>query len=204
MAKRIVEKYQSRRNSAVLVQTDTGRAVVKTFIEEEAFQRELQIYRLLRDKDLPCARVIEAGDRILMLSELPGKNLVDCLAQQEETGIPVWEIWEKLAAWLAAFYRHTGFVMTDVNLRNFLYDEKENMLYGLDFEECSTGNVITSAAGVAAFVRTYKPENTLLKGKISQYILERFAQNCGLEVDELFLESKRQETKILQRRNNRI
>ena len=146
----ILEKYKSRRNSTVLVQTDTGRAVVKTFSEEEAFQRELQIYRLLEDKDLPCAKVIQAENRTLILSELPGKNLVDCLMQQEETGTPVWEVWEKLVAWLTAFFRHTGFVMTDVNLRNFVYDEKENVLYGLDFEQCSTGG---RCCGVCSYIQ---------------------------------------------------
>lgn len=204
MAEQILGKYKSRRNSASLVQTDAGRVVIKTFAEEASFQKELQIYRLLQNKDLPCAKVISADNKTLVLSELPGQNLVECLEQQERTGRPLWEAWEKLVAWLTAFQRHTGFTMTDVNLRNFLYDEKTKMLYGLDFEECSVCSMIVPAASVAAYIRTYSPENTPLKQEISQYVLKLFAKNCEMEVESLFLETARQEEKILTRRKNRI
>lgn len=203
MAEQALGKYKSRRNSARLVQTDAGRFVVKTFSEKGSFQKELQIYRLLQGKDVPCAKVIRADNKTLVLSELPGQNLVECLQQQEQTGMPVWEVWEKLVAWLTAFQRHTGFVMTDVNLRNFLYDEKTKILCGLDFEECGVGSMVIPAARVAAFIRTYKPENTALKQEISQYVLNLFAQSCSLEFDVLFRESRRQEVKILERRKNR-
>ena len=202
MAERILENFKSRRNHACLVQGPAGRKVVKTFCEEAFFQRELQIYRLLQNKGIPCAEVIAIEGNSLVLSELPGQNLVDWLDRQEQTGRPIWEIWDKLVAWLCTFWHWTGLVMTDVNLRNFLYDETTKTLYGLDFEECREGNIEISAARVAAFVRTYKPENTSLKQEISRYILVLFAQNCGLEVEALFLESKRQETHILQRRKN--
>lgn len=204
MAEKMLGKYKSRRNSARLVQTDAGRFVIKTFAQEESFQRERQIYKMLQDKDLPCAEVIGADDKKLVLTELPGRNLVECLQQQEETGVPAWEVWEKLVAWLVAFHRHTGFVMTDVNLRNFLFDDKTKMLYGLDFEECGTCNMMLPAARVAAFIRTYKPENTVLKQEISQYVLELFARSCEMEAESLFLESARQEAEILARRKNRI
>ncbi len=151
-----------------------------------------------------CAKVIRADNKTLVLSELPGQTLVDCLEEQEQTGGPVWDVWEKLVTWLTAFRQHTGFVMTDVNLRNFLYDEKSKMLYGLDFEECSTGSMCISAASAAAFIRTYRPENTPLKREISEYILQMFAQNCEMELDHLVLETVRQEAKILARRKNKI
>lgn len=204
MAEQILGKYKSRRNSASLVQTDAGRVVIKTFAEEASFQKELQIYRLLQNKDLPCAKVISADNKTLVLSELPGHSLVECLEQQERTGQPLWEAWEKLVAWLTAFQRHTGFTMTDVNLRNFLYDEKTKMLYGLDFEECDVCSMLIPAASVAAYIRTYRPENTPLKQEISQYVLKLFAKNCEMEVESLFLETARQEEKILTRRKNRI
>lgn len=203
MAEQILEQYFSRRNSAALVQTNAGRFVVKTFSEESSFQKELQIYSLLQDTDLPCAKVIHADNQTLALTQLPGQNLVACLQQQELTGIPQWEVWEKLVVWLTAFQQRTGFVMTDVNLRNFLYDEKAKTLYGLDFEECSIGSMLIPAARVAAYIRTYAPENTSLKQEISQYVLNLFAHSCGLELAALAQESRQQEAKILQRRKNR-
>ena len=203
MAEQTLAQYFSRRNSAALVQTAEGQFVVKTFGEESAFQKERAIYSLLQNTQLPCARVIRAEEKTLTLTRLPGQNLVDCLQQQEQTGFPQWDVWEKLVAWLAAFQKHTGFVMTDVNLRNFLYDERTKILYGLDFEECERGGMLIPAAAVAAYIRVYKPENTPIKQKISQYVLKRFADSCALEPEALAQESERQEAKLLERRKNR-
>lgn len=197
----MLQNYKSRRNSARLVEREGVRFVVKTFREEETFQRELQIYESLRETQLPCARVLGIADKTLMLSELPGKTLVDCLEQQEETGQPQWDVWEKLVVWLVNLQRITGFVMTDVNLRNFLYDEETKTLYGLDFEECNRGSTAISAATAAAFIRTYKPAYTPLKLEISQYIIKMFAYILELEVDTLLLETERQEEIIKKRRN---
>ncbi len=204
MEKQVLEKYKSRRNNVRLMETDAGRFVLKTFTEEESYQKELHIYSLLQDTDVTCARVIRVDNKALLLSELPGQTLVDCLEEQEQAGFPVWDVWEKLVRWLVAFQRQTGFVMTDVNLRNFLYDEKSKTLYGLDFEECSAGSMLVSAASVAAFIRTYQPENTPLKREIAEYVLQMFAQNCEMEVESLALETARQEAKILARRKNKI
>ena len=200
MTEQTLTEYKSRRNRARLVQRDDGRFVIKAFVTEEDFQRELHIYRALQDTDLPCAKVMEAGSKKLVLSQLPGKTLVECLEQQEETGKPLWTVWEKLVVWLVAFHRHTGLIMTDVNLRNFLYDEETNTLYGLDFEECREGSMVIPGASAAAFIRTYNPENTALKREISNYVLRLYAQHCKMEVEVLILESARQEEKILARR----
>lgn len=203
MAQQVLQEYKSRRNRACLVQTEDGRLVVKTFREEAAFQKELQIYRLLNGQ-LPCAKVICEGDQTLTLTRLPGQTLVECLQQQEQAGLPVWEVWEKLVAWLVAFRACTGHVMTDVNLRNFLYDGQTNTLYGLDFEECSTGDLESCAATLAAHIRLYAPENTLFKQEIARYVLQLFACSCRLDADRLLQKSKEQEAYLLNRRNNRI
>lgn len=202
MAEQMLATYKSRRNRARLIQTDTGRFVVKTFSDNGSFQKEAHIYRLLQGKDVPCAKVVSAQGNTLVLSELPGQNLVDCLEQQEQLGLPIWDVWDKLVAWLSAFQQMTGLVMTDVNLRNFLYDEATNTLYGLDFEECEVCSMLIPAARVAAYIRTYKPEHTQLKQEISQHILNLFARTCGLDAELLFRESGRQETKLLDRRNH--
>ena len=204
MAEQVLAQYKSRRNSASLVQTEAGPVVIKTFAQEEDFQKELQIYRLLQDKDLPCTKVLRAEGKTLVLSQLPGRDLVECLQQQEQMGQPVWEVWDKLVAWLMAFTHHTGLVMTDVNLRNFLYDENTKILYGLDFEQCGPWDMMIPAARVGAYIRTYGPQHTPIKQEISQYVLDLFARNFGWEVDRLFLASKEQETMLLQRRKNRI
>lgn len=203
MAEQILNTYRSRRNHAALIRTDGGRVVKKTFADEAAFQNELHIYKLLQDTPLPCARLMGTERNSLLLSELPGQTLVDWLERQEQADLPLWPMWEQLVDWLSAFHRYTGLVMTDVNLRNFLYDETTNTLYGLDFEECRPGSIVVPAASAAAYIRTYRPEHTPLKLELSQYVLTRFAQNNALEVDTLILESAQQEAVLLARRKTK-
>lgn len=115
---------------------------------------------------------------------------MDCLEEQENTGYVNWDIWKKLVEWLAVLQKQTGFGMTDVNLRNFLYDQESKILYGVDFEECVKTDIITPAASLAAFIRNYFPENTPLKQEISTFILNRFAYIYDLEIDILLCESQ--------------
>lgn len=204
MEKQLMQSFQSRRNRVQLMQTEAGPVVIKRFREEASYRRELEIYKTLGNTSVACPKLLAAEEKQLVLSLLPGKTLVDCLQQQEETGKPAWEVWQQLTDWLISFWQHTGFIMTDVNLRNFLYDEKTAVLYGLDFEQSAQGTMALCAAALAAFVRTYRPENTPLKLEISQYILELFAKKLDTQVSELAALSAQQETHILQRRKNRI
>ena len=204
MTENTVQCYPSHRNDARLMQAETGLFVVKTFCEEDAFRRELHIYSLLQGKELPCAKVLSAQGKTLTLTQLPGQTLLEHLERQEATELPQWEVWDKLVAWLTAFYQLTGMVMTDVNLRNFLYDPATCTLYGVDFEESGEGSLAVCAGRVAAFIRTYKPENTRLKQEISQYVLDLFAKNCEMGVESLHRETERQEANIIARRKNRI
>jgi len=198
----MTESFKSLRNCVELHREQGNAFVIKTFREAASFQKERQVYGLLQGK-LPCARVLWAEGNALALSQLPGKNLVECLEEQERTGLPQWDMWEKLVVWLTEFQKLTGYIMTDVNLRNFLYDEKTQTLYGVDFEECRAGSMAACAGGVAAFVRLYRPENTPLKQEISQFMLRLFARYLEMEVDVLFLESARREAMLLQRRNRK-
>lgn len=196
------KQFHSRRNRVFLDQTEQGRCVIKKFSEEASFQTELQVYRALHGSTVPCARVLKQQPGILVLSCLPGENLVQWLEQQEQTGVADWDIWEKLVCWLIAFWRHTGFVMTDVNLRNFLYDGQTKTLYGLDFEQCAQGSIDVCAATLAAFICSYRPEQTPLKQQIARYVLERFSALCQLDMSALQQETKKQAQIISQRRNN--
>ena len=196
------KQLQSRRNRVFSDQTEQGRCVIKKFSEEASFQTELQVYKALHGSTVPCARVLDQQPGILVLSCLPGENLVQWLEQQEQTGAVNWGIWEKLVSWLIGFWKQTGFVMADVNLRNFLYDGEEKVLYGLDFEQCAQGSIAVCAAALAAFICSYRPEHTPLKQKIAQFVLERFSELCDLELPQLQQETEKQAQLIFQRRNN--
>lgn len=196
-------RYQSRHNDVHLVRTENGIFVLKQYRQEESWQKELQIYRKLLGSGLPHGEVLRAEPLQISLSHLPGENLVEVLERQETTGVVDWAVWDKLADWLMEFYRLTGLVMQDVNLRNFLYDDNTKTLYGLDFEECGKGDPLSMAALLAAFIRTYAPENTPLKQEFSDYVLRSFSRKLGISFRALTLETKKQEAFLRRRRNCR-
>lgn len=200
MPNQVLLTYKSRRNRACLVQTEAGRYVSKDFSYRERYLKEFRVYRLLQDAELPCAQVVLACNNRLLLTELPGKNLVECLERQEAEQIIKWDIWTALVDWIIGFHHITGMIMQDINLRNFLYDEKTKTLYGLDFEDCAEGELFGDAAKLAAHIRIYSPENTPIKQAIANYVLEMFSEKCNYHMDMLHRESKIQEVLLLERR----
>lgn len=203
MIKKMLHQYQSRRNCACLLETDIGVIIQKQYHQESAYRRELLVYEKLRTSDLPHARILQSGDMTICLANLPGKTLLEVLESQEAFGHVEKTVWQKLADWMVEFSRVTGFVMTDVNLRNFLWEEESETVYGLDFEECAEGELITSAARLAAYIRTYTPEQTPVKQKIAKIVLEEFSRRLGADLQMLFLETEKQEACLKLRRMGR-
>lgn len=195
--------FKSRRNQAELVRTPTGLAVRKRFYQEDSYRRELAIYQTLENTGLPAAGVISAFSQTLLLTYLPGDTMLEVLEQQETRNAVDPEPWEALVTWLMDFYEATGCVMGDPNLRNFLYDPKTGTVAGVDFEECLPGEPSRVAASLAAFIRTYNPENTPVKKQISMLVLQRFSVRLNMDIQALFHKSKQMEVLLLQRRKNR-
>lgn len=200
---RVVRSFQSRRNDVRLLETNTGIVVQKHYLQHRECYREQKVYRKLLRSDVPHAYVIGCGERWLRMTFLPGKNLVDILNEQEETGQIQWNIWEKLVQWLMMFHRATSLVMNDVNLRNFIYDPVTGTLYGVDFEECGEGSMTRMAALLAAFIRNYAPENTPVKRKIAEYVLREFSCCLSVPLQELLKETEKQGAFLQERRSKK-
>lgn len=197
---RELRRFQSRRNAVKLVQTEQGYAVLKAYGDAGARAHEQWVYRLLQGSALPHARISGVLPDQLLLTVLPGRVLTELLEEQELTGAVDWRIWNELVRWLIGFHHSTGLVMTDVNLRNFLYDPETQTLYGLDFEECAEGTLLRTAGLLAAYIRNYAPEHTPLKEKIAEYVLREFSRCLEIPVEELLAEAQKQEIFLQNRR----
>lgn len=197
-------RYKSRRNCVQRVQSERGFIVQKLYRDEDSCDNELRIYRMLQGSELPHADIIRAEPLQLSMTWLPGKNLVEILEEQEDSGEVNWSVWEKLVGWLIDFYQLTGLVMTDVNLRNFLWDGETGTVFGVDFEECAEGGLITTAASLVAYIQTYAPEKTPLKQEISDYILQIFSWQLWIPFRALIQETQKQEVLLRMRRKKRI
>ena len=203
LQEQMISKFQSRRNNVQLIKTNAGKVVQKSYSQKEDCSRELKIYKMLRGTSVPHAHVTDCDSMWIEMTYLPGENLVDILDGQEQSGIIRWTIWEKLVKWLLCFHETTGHVMTDVNLRNFLYDPGSDVLYGVDFEACEEGSMTRTAALLAAYIRHYAPENTRIKQEIAEYVLKEFSRCLSIPMQELLMETEKQEAFLRERRKKK-
>lgn len=168
--------------------------VEKQFRDAVSTEKEIEVYLLLAGTPLPHAQVLEAGSQWLRLSFLPGVTFTKLLEEQEQADAFDFAPWKRLADWVMAFTRLTGLIIADCNLRNFIYDEKTQTAYGLDFEECCVGNEQEMAAQLCAFVLLYAPENTPMKRALAQMLQTYFAQELqcnAARLAEMIAENQR-------------
>lgn len=203
MDPKVLHTYKSRRNCVQKIETENGIRVQKRYPLKESCIHERMIYRLLHNTTLPHPEVAEVLADGMTLIPLPGITLVEELEEQERSGIISWHVWKKLTEWVIQFNEITGFVVTDPNLRNFIYDAENGMLYGLDFEECAEGNMVEMIGRLAAFVLLYDPTYTPTKQAIADYILREVADRLDVELEPLFQETKKQEAILQIRRMGR-
>lgn len=200
---KILQQFKSRRNRVSLLQTKRGPVVQKTYLITDCCLRELQVYEKLRDSDLPHVALLDKGESWIWLQPVQGYDLVSILEEQETSGQICWDPWRQLVFWLVRFEKITGLVMADLNLRNFLYASEDKTLYGLDFEECTEGSLVQTAALLTAYILHYAPEETPVKRKIAEYVLHQFSEHLHADMRELLLETKKQEAFLLSRRKSR-
>lgn len=196
-------RFKSRRNTVMLTETNEGTVVRKDYREEETYLRELMVYERLHGSSLPHAQILRSSPLEISMTYLPGSILLEILETQEKKALICCKAWDKLVQWLVDFHNETGLTMTDVNLRNFVYDEPEQTLYGVDFEECAEGDLAVTAARTAAYIQNYAPEKTPIKMETAEYVLQRFSKLLNMDITELRAEAEKQEMILLMRRRNR-
>ncbi|MDO4566376.1 MAG: hypothetical protein Q4B42_03495 [Oscillospiraceae bacterium] len=174
-----LRSFKSRKNRASLYRSESGLLVKKSFTSRAAFEREREVYLLLRETSLAAPRLLGVGENVLWLSYIEGATLLEALEEQESRGEADFEIWCALARWLKNFFTATRMIMLDVNLNNFIYNPQSGILYGLDFEECAQGDLIECAAALTAFVKLYNPELSRVKMQAAAFLRESFLANDG-------------------------
>lgn len=155
----------------------TGERVEKTFARPADAGREAAVYRLLEGSELPHARVVNEAGNALVLSRLPGITYLELLERQELEQTAELAPWTALAAWTAEFYRVTGLVPGDVNLRNFLYDPDTKTAAGVDFEACRPGDPSEMWARLCAYVLLYDPAQTPWKRRVAEHLRAQAASS---------------------------
>lgn len=196
------ERLPSKKNNVVRY----GDNVSKSFTDRSRFQMEKKIGDLLVDSDLltPARQAVDEPGLTIRYEYVRGIPVVDLIEAIQLNQAE--EIISKICAWMINFYaltlRKTGsqYILGDIHLRNFLYEEISQQIYGLDFEECRCGRIESDAARLYVFILHYDPAFTLRKKRLAASIRDTLL--TSLELDETFFhyEVERETNELLIRR----
>lgn len=149
-------------------------SVKKYFHSKIACQKEKELLSLLAGKGL-CPDIISADTDHIEMSFINGITLADALDKCDN--IPY--IFEKLVLWIMEFNTITeNIVLDDINLKNFIWCETDDKIYGIDFERWHRGDNTRNFAAIAAMVMSAKAEN---KSSLYNHIVEYTLSVCNID-----------------------
>lgn len=153
--------FYSKRNQ-IYPRVDNSEAVVeKHFHSLCDWEKEVAAYELLEGK-LPVPPVMKCRPCYLEMRYCAFPTILRVLEGQEREGFHV-APWHRLARWLSDCYSITGMLPSDPNLRNFLWDQTHQTIYGLDFESFDSVTPEECGAALIAYLLSYDPANTEVK-----------------------------------------
>jgi len=190
----IIKRFFSRRNKVTLCEKNGVCCVRKIYEDSESAQRERNCYTLLLSKNISVPTPLFEGPKELHLTYIRGMTALELLEKQEEECFPCIEPWHMLTVWCCDFYRESGLVLGDPNLRNFIMESDSGRWFGVDFECCKIGDYGQDFARLLAFILCYSPENTPLKQRISDEMKNIFSKEMSF--DRKQLEKLRETAKI--------
>lgn len=169
-------------------------SVKKYFHSKIASQKEKELLFLMAGKGL-CPDIISADTDHIEMSFINGITLTDALEKCDN--IPY--IFEKLVHWIIMFNEIIeNIVLDDINLKNFIWSETDDKIYGIDFECWHKGDNSINLARAAAMIKSAKTEN---KASLYNHIVEYILSVCNIDRD-LFADKINTETKKINLRRN--
>lgn len=187
-----------------------GDIVSKTFSDRSRFQMEKEIGDLLGDSGLhtPARLLVDEPGLTIKYRHIKGTPAVDLIEDTEFSQARI--IFSEICTWLAEFYtlirreKESQWILGDVHLRNFLYEEASGQIYGFDFEECRRGRIESDAARLYVFILHYDPAFTRRKRMLAALVRENLTASLGL--DENFFQAavERETRELLVRRAGKL
>ena len=173
------EKLPSKKNLVYKVERDffekKGFVVVKEFSDSGRFFTELKIKQLLDGSDINTPRLLGAE---LPVENNPGKLTYEFIPGDVALDALSFEVVSLITGWMKRFYEITSeklgeqWILGDIHLRNFIYDQKKHAVIGFDFEEARKGFIEEDAARLFLFITTYEPEYCERHMELAEYFLK--------------------------------
>lgn len=201
-----VERLPSKKNDVYRF----GDVVIKRFTDSGRFEMETEIGSLLENSGLNTPPRLAVNPLALtniyrFVEALPVVELIETVSWDQATAM-LDKIWQ----WMQDFYILTldrkgiQYILGDVHLRNFLYRQESQQIYGLDFEECRPGRIETDLARFYVFLLHYDPALTPRKRALGAYWLELLAGHPMIGHAFLHEEMERESAAMKARRQRRI
>lgn len=209
MNKLIGEQLPSKKNLVIRKCGQNQDIVVKKFSDPGRFRTEKEMGDILQDTGLliPPRLAWDEKEYTIDYSYIAGEPVVDLIEDIE------WEktraIFTQICDWLVQFYRLTRqkigcqYILGDIHLRNFIYNETAANVYGLDFEECRPGRIETDAARLWVFILNYDPAFTERKQLLAALVKENLFAALRLEESSFKQEAARETAELMKRRSIR-
>lgn len=181
----IQKTFSSKKNNVFLsyVPDSYKPLVIKqyaTSIHTLAYEHTLLTF--LYEKGVRVPQIYYKGDDFIAMSYVSGLSLVEIIEELEKTFIATTlsyhakKIVVPLVTWLTHYYASiktfdpSPVILNDVNLRNFILTPAG--ITGVDFEDCTAGDIETDIGKICAFILTYTPMFTSLKIALVQCFLK--------------------------------
>ncbi len=209
MNKLIGEQLPSKKNLVIRKCGHNQDIVVKKFSDPDRFRTEKEMGEILKDTELfiPPRLAWDEKEYTIVYSYIAGEPVVDLIEETE------WEktraIFTQICAWLVQFYRLTSqkmgcqYILGDIHLRNFIYNEAAADVYGLDFEECRPGRIETDAARLWVFILNYDPAFSQRKQLLAALVKDNLFAALSLDESLFKQEVARETAEMMKRRSIR-
>lgn len=198
----------SKRNTVFRVMTDEGTHISKEFVNDEDFNKEVEVINILKSAGVKAPTVIKAENKILLLQDLGTLTFLDWYEEQEKNNKSEDSIVYKLCFWLKNFYKavyeyyNEQKILTDVNFKNFII--KDNEIYGIDFEQVSKGEISEDAGRLLAYALTYDPVMTGWKINFRNRFIDIMSKELNISKDKIISAEKQELAAIEKRRGIKI
>ncbi len=149
---RIISPIFSKKNNVFLIETDTGKYVLKIYdlFGKKGFWREQKILSENKPPLVPLL-VRSYKKEAILLSYIEGKRLFDL-----EISMITPMVLENLSEWFYRFHKENpGYIRGDSIPQNFIHTTEKSII-GIDFEEAKRGDIFIDIAEFAAFILAWK------------------------------------------------
>lgn len=199
-------QFQSKKNFVYWDRQIQQNTVTKIFTDRKRFNTEKEISGILQETELSVPKRLSVNTESLSIvyEYVEGIPVVDLIESADLTKMQ--DIIREICSWLTGFYslmlikNESQYILGDIHLRNFLYAEDEDKIYGIDFEECRPGSIETDIARLYTFILHYDPEFTPRKKALAACLWETMSASMTLDFAFFREEVNRETEELLARR----